>query len=329
MKKLNTLLVGYGYWGPNIARNLHNINQFEFNSILEIDSDIHQQIETDYPEITIISNLEDVNSDYDCVFISTPATTHFDLAMHFLNLDINVFVEKPLTTNVKDAEKLIELAKKKNLKIMVGHTYLYHSAILKMKELIDSEYIGQVYGVHSERLNLGQIRQDINVMWNLAPHDISIICFLLGEYPKKIRAIGNRHINKSIEDIVYINLDFDNGSKGFIHNSWLHPLKSRKVIVTGSKGMMLFDDTKSDNQLTFYEKGINWDKLEKNKKGKNSRYELIDGSVIPIHFEHQEPLKSELIAFADWIIEGNKPLSNYENGIEIVKVLEMAQNQLK
>lgn len=328
MKKLKTLLVGYGYWGPNIARNLNNIEKFEFNSIYEIDLDIHSQIQIDYPEATVYSSLNEIGSDYDCVFISTPATTHFDLAKHFLNLGVHVFVEKPLTIKSKDSKALIDLANKNNLKLMVGHTYLHHPAILKIKELINSGIIGDIYCVHSERLNLGQIRQDINVMWNLAPHDFSIICYLLGEYPKEIKAIGNKHINDNIEDIVYIDLKFENGIKGFVHNSWLHPLKSRKVIVTGSKGMILFDDTKKNNQLLFYEKGINWDKFQKNKKGKNSRFELIDGDVLTLDFESKEPLKSEISAFANWIIDGIIPLSDSKNGHEIVKILEKAQSQL-
>ena len=327
MKKLKALLVGYGYWGPNLARNLNNIEQFEFKSIFEIDLDIYPQIQIDYPDATVYSSLNEIGSDYDCVFISTPATTHFDLAKHFLNLGANVFVEKPLTTKSEDSKALIDLASKNNLKLMVGHTYLHHPAVLKIRELINSGFIGDIYGVHSERLNLGQIRQDINVMWNLAPHDISIICYLLGEYPKEIEAIGSRHINDSVEDIVYIDLKFENGAKGFVHNSWLHPLKSRKVIVTGSKGMILFDDTKN-NQLLHYEKGINWDKYQKNEKGKNSRFELIDGDVLTLDFERIEPLKSEILAFANWIIDGNKPLSDCQNGHEIVKILEKAQSQL-
>ena len=225
-------------------------------------------------------------------------------------------------------DRLIKIAEDKQLKLMVGHTYLYNASVIKIKELIDSGEIGKLLTIHSERLNLGQIRQDINVMWNLAPHDFSIISYLVGSYPVSVLASGNDFIKKGMHDIVYIHLGFENNITGFIHNSWLHPLKSRKVIIVGSDGMIVFDDTQVDNQVTVYEKGVDWDKITKSEKGKNSRFEIIDGDYYSPKIETQEPLATEIQAFVDWIQFDKQPISDSKNGLEIVRILQKAQEGL-
>jgi len=329
MAKINVLLVGYGYWGPNLARNLNDNSQIEFSGILEIDKDLHKKISEDYPAIPIFSDIDEINDGHDAAIVSTPATTHFSIGRSLLEKELHVLVEKPLATSVDECEKLIKIAKDKNLKLMVGHTYLYNSSVIKIKEIINSGEIGNLLTIHSERLNLGQIRQDINVMWNLAPHDFSIISYLVGSYPKSITASGNDFIKKGMHDIVYVHLGFENNVTGFIHNSWLHPLKSRKVIVVGSEGMIVFDDTKLDNQIVVYEKGVDWDKITKSQKGKNSRFEIIDGDYYSPKIEAQEPLSTEIQAFIDWIKLDKQPISDSMNGLEIVKILEKAQKDLE
>ena len=328
MSKTKILLIGYGYWGPNLARNLNQNSNIEFSGILEIDKDLHKKISEDYPEIPIFNSIDEIGDDHDAAIVSTPATTHFSIGQSLLEKGLHVLIEKPLATTIDDCEKLIKIAEDKQLKLMVGHTYLYNASVIKIKELIDSGEIGKLLTIHSERLNLGQIRQDINVMWNLAPHDFSIISYLVGSYPVSILASGNDFIKKGMHDIVYIHLGFENNITGFIHNSWLHPLKSRKVIIVGSEGMIVFDDTQIDNQVTVYEKGVDWDKITKSEKGKNSRFEIIDGDYYSPQIETQEPLATEIQAFVNWIQLDKKPISDSKNGLEIVRILEKAQEGL-
>lgn len=328
MSKTKILLIGYGYWGPNLARNLNQNSNIEFSGILEIDKDLHKKISEDYPEIPIFNSIDEIGDDHDAAIVSTPATTHFSIGQSLLEKGLHVLIEKPLATTIDDCEKLIKIAEDKQLKLMVGHTYLYNASVIKIKELIDSGEIGKLLTIHSERLNLGQIRQDINVMWNLAPHDFSIISYLVGSYPVSVLASGNDFIKKGMHDIVYIHLGFENNITGFIHNSWLHPLKSRKVIIVGSEGMIVFDDTQVDNQVTVYEKGVDWDKITKSEKGKNSRFEIIDGDYYSPKIETQEPLATEIQAFVDWIQFDKQPISDSKNGLEIVRILQKAQEGL-
>jgi predicted dehydrogenase len=328
MSKTKILLIGYGYWGPNLARNLNQNSNIEFSGILEIDKDLHKKISEDYPEIPIFNSIDEIGDDHDAAIVSTPATTHFSIGQSLLEKGLHVLIEKPLATTIDDCEKLIKIAEDKQLKLMVGHTYLYNASVIKIKEIIESGEIGKLLTVHSERLNLGQIRQDINVMWNLAPHDFSIISYLVGSYPVSVSASGNDFIKEGMHDIVYIHLGFDNNITGFIHNSWLHPLKSRKVIVVGSEGMIVFDDTQVNNQVTVYEKGVDWDKITKSEKGKNSRFEIIDGDYYSPQIETQEPLATEIQAFVNWIQLDKKPISDSKNGLEIVRILEKAQEGL-
>ena len=328
MSKTKSLLIGYGYWGPNLARNLNQNSNIEFSGILEIDKDLHKKISEDYPEIPIFNSIDEIGDDHDAAIVSTPATTHFSIGQSLLEKGLHVLIEKPLATTIDDCEKLIKIAEDKQLKLMVGHTYLYNASVIKIKELIDSGEIGKLLTIHSERLNLGQIRQDINVMWNLAPHDFSIISYLVGSYPVSVLASGNDFIKKGMHDIVYIHLGFENNITGFIHNSWLHPLKSRKVIIVGSEGMIVFDDTQVDNQVTVYEKGVDWDKITKSEKGKNSRFEIIDGDYYSPKIETQEPLATEIQAFVDWIQFDKQPISDSKNGLEIVRILQKAQEGL-
>ena len=323
-----SLLIGYGYWGPNLARNLNQNSNIEFSGILEIDKEQHKKISEDYPEIPIFNSIDEIGDNHDAAIVSTPATTHFSIGQSLLEKGLHVLIEKPLATTIDDCEKLIKIAEDKQLKLMVGHTYLYNASVIKIKELIDSGEIGKLLTIHSERLNLGQIRQDINVMWNLAPHDFSIISYLVGSYPVSILASGNDFIKKGMHDIVYIHLGFENNITGFIHNSWLHPLKSRKVIIVGSEGMIVFDDTQVDNQVTVYEKGVDWDKITKSEKGKNSRFEIIDGDYYSPKIETQEPLATEIQAFVDWIQFDKQPISDSKNGLEIVRILQKAQEGL-
>ena len=328
MSRIKTLLVGYGYWGPNLARNLTENSDFDLFGILEVDQELHEKINNDYPDIKVFSNLSEVDSPYDAAVIATPATSHYEIAKQLIEQGVHLLIEKPLATSVADSEEIIEMARNKNLKLMVGHTYLYHPAIKKIKQIINSGEIGDLLTIHSERLNLGQIRQDINVMWNLAPHDFSILCYLTENYPITVNALGNDFIKKNMHDIIYVHMEFPNNITGFVHNSWLHPLKSRKVIVVGSKGMIVFDDTIMDNQVVVYEKGVDWDKITKGEKGKNSRFEIIDGNHYSPDIEKAEPLAEEIKAFSNWILNDKVPITDSVNGLEIVKILEKAQESI-
>jgi len=250
-------VIGCGYWGPKHVRNYHELAEANLTTVCDLSEDRLRQVRIQYPYVKTTPNFEDLLRDsVDAIVIATPVDTHYRLAKEALLHDKHVLIEKPMTASGQEALELIELAEKRNLVLMVGHTYEYHPAVEFLKKLVNSGELGEIYGIDADRLNLGLFRTDVNVLWDLAPHDICILLSLLDEEPLAISARGTDHIEPSIHDVAYLELLFSNGTMGHIHVSWLHPRKIRQITIVGSKKMAVYDDVSETEKIHIYDKGL-------------------------------------------------------------------------
>ncbi len=321
-------VIGAGYWGPNLIRNFMQLSRSTVVNVADLDLDRLKHVKKLFPTINTTRGYQDIiqDPDIDIVAIATPVHTHFKFASEALAAGKNVFVEKPLTASVEEARGLIELAAKNQKKLMVGHTFLYTAAVRKMKEIIDSGELGDIYYINSQRLNLGLFQKDINVLWDLAPHDISIILHLLGKQPLSVNAVGASHINPSIEDIALLSMQFADNLVAFIQTSWLDPDKVRRITVVGSKKMMIFDDVQPTEKIRIYDKSVEGPKHYDTFA--EFQYSYKYGDIVIPKIGGTEPLSTELNHFIDCILNNEEPLSNGQNGLEVVAVLETAQKSL-
>lgn len=330
---MNLAHVGVGYWGKNILKNLINLEQTFKNFKLKYIVDKNTQNIINFinnelsnkeilKEVIIKNDLNEIieDKDLDGVIISTPAATHYELVRLALFNDKHVFVEKPLALNYNQALELHNLATAKNKVLMVGHILLYHPAIPKIKELINKGVIGKLFYFYSNRLNIGKIRVEENILWSFAPHDISVILYILGKEPIKVFSFGGDYLNKGIFDATTTILEFDNNVKGHIFVSWLHPYKEQKMVFVGSEGMIVFDDLTKE-KLFLYPHKTTWidGKIPVANK---AEYEVIE-------IDKSEPLKNELIHFIDCILNNKKPLTDSYESLRVLRVLEIAQKQLE
>lgn len=327
---INCALVGYGYWGPNIARSVIRINDVNLKIICDSDDKKLNNAKTLYPHLQFSNNLSDIlnDSEIDALIIATPAFTHLKIASQALAKDKHLLIEKPLTVSMVEAKKLQSLNKQYQKIIMVGHTFEYNPAVLKMKEYIQSKEFGQVYYMYSARLNLGQIRGDVNALWNLAPHDVSIFNFLLDGFPKRVISTGATFLQKNTEDVVFVTLEYPNNVYGHIHVSWLDPSKKREMTVVGSKQMLVFDDIDNEMPLKIYDKRADTGDVAKGIPGEY-KFKLHSGDIFIPQVEAKEPLLEELKHFFDCIEHNKQPKTDIENGLQVVKVLEACQQSLK
>jgi len=321
-------VIGAGYWGPNLIRNFMQISRSTVVNVADLDLERLKHVKKLFPTINTTRGYQDIiqDPDIDIVAIATPVHTHFKFASEALAAGKNVFVEKPLTASTEEAQGLIELAEKHQKKLMVGHTFLYTAAVRKMKEVIDSGELGDIYYINSQRLNLGLFQKDINVLWDLAPHDISIILHLLGKQPLSVNAIGASHINLSMEDIALLSMQFADNLVAFIQTSWLDPDKVRRITVVGSKKMMIFDDVQPTEKIRIYDKRVEGPKHYDTFA--EFQYSYKYGDIVIPKIAGSEPLSTELNHFIDCILNNEEPLSNGQNGLEVVSVLETAQKSL-
>jgi UDP-2-acetamido-3-amino-2,3-dideoxy-glucuronate N-acetyltransferase len=318
-KNQSIALIGCGYWGKNILRNLYELGAL--HTACDSDLDILSAHKKQFPCINYTTSFKQAlkHPAVKAVVIATPAATHYNLIKEALLAGKDVFVEKPLALTVNEGEELVELAKKKKAILMVGHILQYHPAIKKIKELISSGAIGKVQYIYSNRLNIGKLRTEENILWSFAPHDISIILSLLGEEPVKVSAFGGSYLNKGVCDATLTTLDFLNEVKAHVFVSWLHPYKEQKLIIVGSKAMAVFDDV-SKEKLFLYPHKIEW------RNGKIPIAQKADYQVIPI--ESGEPLKLELEHFINCIKTRKAPDTDGAEGIRVLRVLEAAENSL-
>uniref|UniRef100_A0A7C3KTL2 Gfo/Idh/MocA family oxidoreductase n=1 Tax=Dictyoglomus thermophilum TaxID=14 RepID=A0A7C3KTL2_DICTH len=305
-------LIGLGYWGKNILRNLYELGVL--HTACDFSHEVIEERKRSFPEVSYTTDFNDLlsNSEIKAIAIATPAVTHYELAKKALLAGKDVFVEKPMTTSVKEGEELVKIAEERNKIIMVGHILQYHPAVTKLKELISQGLIGEIIYIYSHRVNVGKIRTDENVWWSLAPHDVSLILMLTEKMPKRIYYQGLSYITKGIDDIALASLEFENGIRGHIFVGWWHPYKEQKLVVIGSKGMLIFDDT-TEEKLFLYPHKVEWNNGIPVAKKEEMQ-------VIPV--EKKEPLKEELLHFIECVKERKSPRTDVYEGLRVLKVLE-------
>lgn len=312
-------ITGLGYWGQNILRNLAELGLL--HTACDTNAATMEERRKKLPQINYTASFNDLlkNPEIKAIVISTPAVTHYDLAHKALNADKDVFVEKPLALEVSEGEKLVELAQKRKRILMVGHILQYHPAILKLKEMIKKGELGKIQYIYSNRLNIGKLRVEENILWSFAPHDISVILMLTGEEPVRISSFGGSYLNKNILDTTLTSLDFANNIKAHIFVSWLHPYKEQKLVVVGSQAMAVFDDMAAE-KLFIYPHTITWE------NGKIPIAHKAESS--PVEIEKKEPLKEELKHFDECVTLRQTPRTDGEEGLRVLKVLQSAEKSM-
>ena len=319
-------VIGYGYWGPNIVRNLSNVDGCEVVAIADSVATARMRAHKAHPSIKITAESSEVtgSAEIDAVAIVTPVWTHYELAKAALENGKHVFVEKPFTNSSAKAEELIELAEKKNLRIMVDHTFLFTGAVKKIHELIQDGSVGKLYYYDATRVNLGLFQHDVNVLWDLAAHDLSIMDHLIGAAPEAISATGQSHLN-SCEDVAYMTVYFPEKVLAHINANWLSPVKVRTTLIGGEKRMLVWNDLEADEKVKIYDKGV---KIN-NREGV---YELLvsyrSGDMWAPHLEAGEALNRELSYFADCVSNGKAPFNDGRAGLRIVRMLEAASQSI-
>jgi predicted dehydrogenase len=320
-------VVGYGYWGPNIVRNLQGMSNVDISVVCDKSSASRKRVHKNHPQIYVASDATEVMSspEIDAVAIVTPVWTHFDLAKAALENGKHVFVEKPFTSNVHQAEELIELAERKNLTIMVDHTFLFTGAVRKIKQLVQEDFLGKLYYYDSTRVNLGLFQHDINVVWDLAPHDLSILDYVIEASPEALVATGQKHLNGH-EDIAFITLYFPDSVIAHVNVNWLSPVKVRTTLIGGEKKMLVWNDLEADEKIKVYDKGVDMN-------GSEGVYELLvsyrSGDMWAPHLEQAEALRHELSYFIKCITDGTTPHNDGAAGLRIVRMLEASTKSLR
>ncbi len=320
-------VVGYGYWGPNLARNFSLHPNFKLIRIADRDADRRAAARQTYPEVEIIADAQLLCSDpeIDVVVIATPVFTHHELARQALLNGKHVWVEKPMTSTSEQAKELVDLAESRDLILMVDHTFLFTGPVQTMKSLIDRDELGSLYYYDSVRINLGIFQHDINVIWDLAPHDLSIMDYLLGPTARAVCAHGRGHYDTGLEDVAYVSVFYDNNLIAHFHLNWLSPVKMRRTLVGGSKKMLAWDDMNQEESLKVYNKGMD----VKNREGMykvlaTPRFGDMYAPVVP----NIEALKTEVNYFNQCIINGERPHNDGSAGLRIVKMLEATDRSL-
>jgi predicted dehydrogenase len=324
---LNIAQIGVGYWGPNILRNLVASKSCRVKTAVDLSKERRDYVNSLYPAIQVTDDVNQVFQDSEIkgIVIATPVKSHFDLSVKALETGKHILVEKPLATSVTEVEQLANIAEKKNLLVMVGHTFLYNAAVRYVKQLIDSGEIGDVRYIYSQRLNLGRIRSDVDALWNLAPHDISIIQYWLGD-PDPISVVkrGVDYIQERIDDVVFINILYPKKIMANIHVSWLDPQRARSMTIVGSKKMVVYDDT-AENKIAIYDKGIDRRAvLGENMDYDNPHFQTFDhrsGDVLLPKIDFKEPLKVEIDHFIDCVESGTKCLTGLDHAKRVVQIL--------
>jgi UDP-2-acetamido-3-amino-2,3-dideoxy-glucuronate N-acetyltransferase len=316
---LKVIVVGAGYWGKNLVRNFQRLGVLYGIC----DNDPENRIFEQYRDTRKFTSFASVLDDdrVGAVAIATPAETHYVMAREAMESGKHVFVEKPLCLSNEEGLDLGRLAEEKKLTLMVGHLLQYHPAFLRLKGLVSEGKLGRVQYMCSNRLNIGKIRQEENILWSFAPHDISMLMSLVGEMPKRVRATGGNYLNERVADVTLSSLSFNNGIKAYIFVSWLHPYKEQKLVVVGEKAMAVFDDTVAEDKLLMYPHRVDW-------KADNMPVAVKENAV-PVKFEKKEPLLEECSHFVKCVMEGKKPRTDWEEGLRVLKVLNALERSLE
>jgi len=321
-EKINLAVIGTGRWGLNHVRTARKILGENFNIVCDSFRSNEEEIKKISSSIKMIENTDEIasNPEINAVIIATPAETHFDIARKMLSAGKNVLVEKPITLNIEDAQALLEISKNSNRKLMVGHILLYHPAVVKIKKMIEDGTIGKLEYIYSNRLNLGRVRQEENILWSFAPHDISVLQYLIGSEPLSVYAHGARYLQKNIEDTTITYLKYPENINAHIFVNWLHPFKEQRLVVIGSGGMFVFQDNLPKEKLKLYHRGYEFEDGNIVKGEKD--YEVID-------FIPEQPLELEQKHFFNSIINNTQPLTDGYHALEVMKILVKATEELK
>jgi UDP-2-acetamido-3-amino-2,3-dideoxy-glucuronate N-acetyltransferase len=313
-------VIGAGYWGKNLVRNFHELNALA--AICDSDEKQLLAFQTQYPGVRTVAKFSEVLADrsIQAVAIATPAETHGTMVREALLAGKDVFVEKPLCLSVKTGEELVGLAKDKGRILMVGHLLWYHPAVLKLRDLIRRGELGRIRYIYSNRLNLGKIRREENILWSFAPHDISVVLGLLDEMPSAVQAQGGNYLHQQIADVTVSLLAFPSGIKAHIFVSWLHPYKEQKLVVVGEKKMAMFDDMEKKDKLLLYPHSIDW---------KNNIPVANKADAQPVPVEIEEPLRAECLHFLECVRTRSKPRTDGEEGLRVLSVLQQCQQALE
>jgi predicted dehydrogenase len=320
-------VIGYGYWGPNVVRNLNQLEKADVIAVCDKSLAARQRAQKAFPQIDVASDPADLmsSSEIDAIAVVTPVWTHYELAKTALQNGKHIFVEKPFTSNTAQAQELIELAAKKNLKIMVDHTFLFTGAVRKIRQLLQEDALGKLYYYDSTRVNLGLFQHDVNVIWDLAPHDLSIMDHLIHQRPEAVVATGQSHLNGH-EDIAFITVYFPDKVIAHINVNWLSPVKVRTTLIGGEKKMLVWNDQAADEQVKVYDKGVSVSSRE-------GVYNLLvnyrSGDMWAPRLERVEALTQELAYFVDCITKDEMPMNDGEAGMRVVKMLEAASESLR
>jgi predicted dehydrogenase len=319
-------IIGYGYWGPNVVRNFHGLANCKLVAVCDENPTAVARVLASYPGVEVTSDARDMFTSkvIDAVAVVTPVATHYELARLCLENGKHVFVEKPFTATAAQAEELIDLAEQKHLKIMVDHTFLFTGAVRKMKELIDQRVLGTLYYYDSVRVNLGPFRHDVNVIWDLAPHDLSIMNYLIKERPAAVVATGASYVNCQ-EDMAYITIYFQDNIIAHINVNWLSPVKVRTTRIAGEQRMLVWNELEAEEKIKIYDKGIS--------VTNEGIYDLLvsyrSGDIWAPRIEQTEALKLETEYFVDCILHDKKPINDGEAGLKVVQLLEAANLSLR
>lgn len=325
---MNIAIIGYGYWGPNLLRNFSQVNNCKVKKVSDFRSDRLVIVSETYPGIKVSTDPDDIllSKEIDAVVIATPVFTHFSLAKKALENGKHVLLEKPMTSTIKEAEELMNLAKQKGLLLMVDHTFLYTGAVMKMKQLINEKSIGEIQYFDSSRINLGLFQIDVNVLWDLAPHDISILLHLINKKPYSVNATGVSHTKNGIENVAYLTINYSENFIAHFSCSWTSPVKLRTMLIGGDKKMLVFNDLEPSEKIRIYDTGYNY-KTDEEKNRLMVDYRT--GDVYIPKLESKEALFGMASDFINSIINKTEPLSNSKLGLDVIQILEASQQSIK
>ena len=324
---INVGVIGYGYWGPNIVRNLHSLESTRVETVCDKSSAALNRVRKAYPGMATSTDPNDIltSPNIDAVAVITPVWTHYELAKSALRNGKHVFVEKPFTSSAQQAEELIELAARKNLTIMVDHTFLFTGAVRKIRELTQTGVLGDLYYYDSLRVNLGLFQHDVSVIWDLAPHDLSIMDHLIKGEPEAVVATGEKHLNE-VEDVAFITIYFPRHVIAHINVNWLSPVKIRTTLIGGQKKMLVWNDLVADEKIRVYDKGV---QLTSGEDLRDLLVSYRSGDMWAPQVEQLEALHLELDYFADCITNGKTPFNDGHAGWRVVRILEAAEKSIR
>jgi predicted dehydrogenase len=330
---LRVALIGLGYWGPNYARVVSELPEAELVAVCDASAAALEFMGARAPGARRTTEVADVlGADVDAVIVATPTSTHRALAGAALEAGKHVLCEKPLAPTLAECDELIALAEDAGKVLFTGHTFLFNPAVRRMRELIEQGEIGKLLYAHATRTGLGPIRQDVNALWDLAPHDVSILLYLFGEDPRSVSATGRSFLREGTEDVVFAQLAFADGAIAGIHVSWLDPYKVRRVTAVGDRKMVVFDDIAVDEKLKVFDKGASYDAISESARGTEfGEYRAVirDGDIVIPKVAAREPLKEQVAEFVRCCVEGDRPLTDGENGRRVVAVLEATTESLR